>query len=116
MIRLAADENLDRNIVKGLRRRIPGLDIVRVQEAGLLSADDPKILEWTAREGRALLTHDVDTMVGFAYDRLRAGQPMPGIVEIRKSLPIGSVIEDLVLLILAGVPEDLDGQVKYLPL
>lgn len=116
MIRLAADENLDRNIVNGLRRRIPGLDIVRVQDAGFVGADDPKILEWTAREGRVLLTHDVDTMVGFAYDRLRAGKPMPGLVEIRKSLPLGPVIEDLVLLVLAGVPEDLEGQVKYLPL
>lgn len=116
MIRLMADENFNMKIVRALRRRIPELDVVRVQDVGLGGMDDPQILEWAAREGRVLLTHDVETMTGFAYDRLRAGKPMSGVLEIREDLPIGPVLEDLVLLILAGTPEDLDGQVKYLPL
>jgi hypothetical protein len=35
MLRLAADENFNADIVRGLRRRLPELDIVRVQDAGL---------------------------------------------------------------------------------
>jgi len=55
MLRLAADENFNNDIVRGLLRRKPDLDIVRVQEVGLSGADDPTILEWTAQEGRVLL-------------------------------------------------------------
>jgi hypothetical protein len=45
MLRLAADENLNYNIVRGLLRRKPDVDIVRVQSAGLSGEDDPIILE-----------------------------------------------------------------------
>jgi predicted nuclease of predicted toxin-antitoxin system len=57
---LAADENINRDIVRGLLRTQPNLDIVRAQDVGLSGADDGAILEWTAREGRVLLTHDVN--------------------------------------------------------
>ena len=55
MLRFAADENFNNDIVRGLRRRKTNLDIVRVQEAGLSGAVDPDVLEWAAREGRVLL-------------------------------------------------------------
>jgi len=48
MLQLAADENFNNNIVRGLLRRKSDLDIVRVQDIGLSGADDPKILEWVA--------------------------------------------------------------------
>ena len=63
VLRLAADENLNNDIVRGLMRRKPDLDILRVQDVGLSRADDPTILEWTAQEGRVLLTHDVSTLM-----------------------------------------------------
>ena len=65
MLRLAADENFNNDIVRGLWRRKPDLDIVRVQDIGLSGADDPTVLEWAAQEGRILLTHDVSTITKF---------------------------------------------------
>lgn len=62
MLKLAADENFNNNILRGLLRSEPGLDVVRVQDIGLKGADDPTVLEWSAREGRILLTHDVKTI------------------------------------------------------
>ena len=59
---LVSDENFNNNIVRGLLRRKPELDIVRVQDVGLSGADDSAILEWEAHEGRVLLTHDVSTI------------------------------------------------------
>ena len=56
MLRLAIDENLDNRILTGLRRRISAIDAVRVQDVGLIGADDPAILEWAAEEGRILAT------------------------------------------------------------
>ena len=95
MLRLAADENFNNNIVRGLLRRNPTLDIVRIQDVGLSGADDPQVLDWAAQEGRIILTHDVATMTHYAYERIQAGLPMPGIFEVRRSVPVGRVIEDI---------------------
>lgn len=35
MLRFAADENFNADVVRGLRRRLPELDIVRVQDVSL---------------------------------------------------------------------------------
>jgi len=45
---------------------------------------DPILLDWAARENRIVLSHDVSTMVGFAYDRVKAGQPIPGLFEVNR--------------------------------
>jgi len=62
MLRLATDEDFNNRILRGLLRRNPALDIVRVQDVGLTGKSDAEVLEWAAREGRVLLTHDVTTM------------------------------------------------------
>ena len=72
MIRLLADENFNENIVRGIRRRSPDIDLVRVRDVGLSGADDPTLLEWAAQHERILLTHDVSTITAFAYERVRA--------------------------------------------
>lgn len=73
MLRLAADENFNSDIVRGVLRERPDLDIVRIQDVGLSGADDRTVLEWAAGQGRVLLTHDVTTLTRHAYDRARAG-------------------------------------------
>ena len=42
MLRLAADENFNNRIVRGLLHRKPDLDIVRIQDIGLSGADVTK--------------------------------------------------------------------------
>jgi predicted nuclease of predicted toxin-antitoxin system len=116
MIRLATDENFLGPITAGLLRRNPGIDLVRVQDTGMAGADDPTLLEWCASQGRVLVTHDAATLVGFAYDRVRAGKPMPGLIEVRLSLPVATAIEELLLLAECSQEGEWDGQVIYLPL
>jgi hypothetical protein len=116
MLRLAADENFNNDIVRGLWRRRPDLDTARVQDVGLSGADDPTILEWAAQENRVLLTHDVTTMTGYAYERVNAGKRMPGVFEVNRSAPIGEVIEDILLLAEFSLEGEWEGQVRYLPL
>lgn len=113
---LLADENLDGAIVRGLLRRRPDLDILRVQDVGLLGADDPTVLEWAARNGRVLITHDVATITGYAYERVEAGLPMPGVFEISQALPTARAIEDILLLAECSLRDEWEGQVRYLPL
>jgi Domain of unknown function (DUF5615) len=76
-MKFAADENFKSKIIRGLRRRNPWVDIVGVREAGLEGADDPTVLDWAAREGRILITHDIATISSPAYERVLAGLPMP---------------------------------------
>ena len=116
MIRLAADENFNGIIVRGLLRRNPSLDILRVQDTEISEADDPTVLEWAARQGRVLITHDVNTIPRFVYERIRARQPMPGVFEVSDSLPIGQAIEDLLLLAECSEEGEWEGQIRYIPL
>jgi len=116
MLLLAADENFNNDIVRGLLRRRPDLDIVRLQDEGLSGADDPSVLEWAAQEGRVLLTHDVSTITHYAYDRVREGMRMPGVFEVSRGLPVGAVIEDILLLAECSLESEWEGQVRYLPL
>ena len=116
MLRYAADENFNGDIVRGLLRRNPDLDIVRVQDAGLSGVDDPAVLEWAALQGRVLLTHDVSTLTTHAFDRVRADRPMPGVFEIRSTAGAGDVIDDLTLLAECSHEGEWEGQVRYLPL
>jgi hypothetical protein len=111
-----ADENFDGRIVRGLLLREPELDIVRVQDVGLLKSADESILAWAAEHGRVVLTHDVNTMSDFAFQRVFAGLPMPGICEVPKWLGIGRAVDDLLLLAACSEPGDLDSQVQYLPI
>lgn len=116
MLMLAADENFNNNIVRGLFRRNPQLDIVRIQDVGLSGADDPTILEWAAEEGRVLLTHDVSTITHYAYERVRAGKWMPGVFEVSRNVPVAVAIEDILLLAECSLDDEWKGQVRYLPL
>jgi len=116
MLLLVSDENFNNDIVRGLLRRNPHLDIVRVQDVGLRGAEDPIILEWAAQEGRVLLTHDAATMSKFAFERVRAGKSMPGVIEVADDLPIGKVVEDILLLAEYSDRGEWENQVIYLPL
>ncbi len=116
MLLLVADENFNNDIVRGLLRKKPDLDIVRVQDVGLRGKEDPVILEWAAHAGRVLLTHDAATMTYYAYERVRTGKAMPGIIEIADDLPIGNVVEDILLLAEYSERGELEGQIIYLPL
>ena len=62
MLSFLADENFNNDIVRGVRRRNPGIVILRAQDVGLSGAADPVVLEWSAENAVAVLTHDVATM------------------------------------------------------
>ena len=115
-MRLLADENFDNRILRGLHREHADVDIIRAQDTDIYQADDPRVLEWAASEGRVLLTHDLKTIPRHAYERVRNGQPMPGVIAVRQRAPIGGVIQDLLIAFGASAAADFEGQVVYIPL
>lgn len=114
--RLLADENFNNDIVRALLRHLPELDIVRAQDTSVAGADDPTLLDWAAEQGRILLTHDVRTIPAFAYARVRAGQAMPGVIEVASSASIATVLSDLLLLIAATRDDEWANQAQFIPL
>src|ERR1700730_18676658 len=58
MLGFLTDEDFDGRLTSALLARVPGLDLVRVQDVGLMHTPDPDILAWAATEGRMVLTHD----------------------------------------------------------
>jgi hypothetical protein len=116
LLRLAADENFNGHILRGLLRRNPGVDVIRIQDTEVSGAEDPVVLEWTAREGRILITHDVKTITRFAYERVAEGKAMPGVFEVSDTIPIGKAIEDLLFLVECSREGEWEGQVRHLPL
>jgi hypothetical protein len=115
MLQFAADENFNGDIVRGLLRRAPTLDVVRVQDVGLSGADDAAVLEWAAAHGRIVITHDI-SLAQHAFDRIAAGQPMPGVFEVQSVAPISRTIDDLLLLAECSHQGEWEGQVHFLPL
>lgn len=116
MLRFVADENFNQNIIRGLLRRNPDIDIVFIQNVGLSGANDPTVLEWAAQEGRVLLTHDVSTITRYAYERINKSKTMPGVFEVSWGIPISTIIEDLLLLAECSEEGEWEGQIRYLPL
>ena len=116
MLRLLADENFNNQIVRGILRRNPDVDIVRVQDMGLIEADDPTVLEWAAQQGRVVLTHDVTTMTNFAYERMQTGLAIPGLFEVSRRVSVGLAIEEILLIAECSLEGEWEGQVRFLPL
>ncbi len=116
MLRLLADENFNNAILRGLWRRNPDLDIVRVQDVGLSGEEDPFVLEWAAKKGRVLLTHDKATIPHFAFARIQAGQAMAGVCEVSRKVPMSQAIDEILLIAECSDPSDWEYQVRYLPL
>lgn len=116
MIKLVSDEDFNNRIVRGLRRRLLTLDIVRAQEAGLTGKHDTEVLAWAAQEGRLVLTHDFATMIDFAYRRLADGLEMPGVIAVPQTLPIGEAIAELAMLAECSLDAEWNKQVVFIPL
>ncbi len=115
MLRFAADECLNLNIVAELRRRNPLLDIATAEEQRLRSAPDENIIGWAAREGRILLTHDANSLLGLAYQRIRNGETTPGIFVVPWTYPIGEAVRELELAAGASLDGEWENRVEYLP-
>ena len=116
MLKLAADASFNGTAYTALMRREPTLDFVRVQDVGLRTATDPEVLAWAASEGRVLVTHDRATMPDFAYDRVRAGLPMPGALVIRDHPDrIGDMVETIVIAVHCSDQHEWVDRVEHLP-
>jgi hypothetical protein len=55
-------------------------------------------------------------MAHFAYERVKAGLSMPGVIEVADDLPLAPVIDDILLIAETSARNEWEGRVIYLPL
>ena len=116
MLRLLIDENIDHDILRGLESRLPQLDYVLVKQIGMSGSPDLELLRWAAVENRIIVTHDKKTLIPDAKHCVRLGEPMAGVIFIRKQMAIGRAISDLELTVACLSETDMKDRIEYLPL
>src|SRR5437016_5864668 len=116
MLRFLTDEDFDGRLTSALLARLPDLNLVRAQDAGLMNTPDPVILVWAAAESRIVLSHDRNTMTGFARDRIHGGQPMPGLFVVDRLTSFGRILNDLEALAAASEMDEWRDQIIFVPL
>lgn len=115
MIRFLVDENVNAHVVHGVRRLFPDIDLVTADEAGLVGRPDPFVLAWAAEHDRVVLTHDVNTMIGFANNRILQGLEMPGVVQLRASATVKDAIEAIFLLDACSEHAECSDNIIFIP-
>lgn len=116
MLLLASDADVHGEIIRGLRRRMPEIDLVRAQDELPKGTPDSDVLGWVASQGRVLITNDRNTMVGIAYDRAAAGENVPGVIVTSNEQSIGLAIDDILLIGQCMSEEEIKEQVVvFLP-
>lgn len=54
-------------------------------------------------------------MPKYAYDRIRSQKPMPGMIVVSDTMPVGEAIEVLTMYLECGTPEEFENLVVFLP-
>jgi hypothetical protein len=116
-VKWLSDENFDNDIVRGVLRRSPRFDVVRAQNVSEVAGQaDVVLLGWATGNDRIVLTHDLSTIIPAMRQQLQIAGRCAPIVLVPDSLPIGSVIEEILMLDECSIATDWAAGVLYLPL
>lgn len=107
-IRYHMDENVDGAVADGLRLR--GFDVTTSADVGLIGAVDERHLEFAAREGRVIVTHDADFLRLCSSSRTHPGVAFCHI----ESRSIGQMVRALTGLSLRWTAEEMRNRIEYL--
>ena len=115
-IKLLTDEDFSHRAIRGVRLKLPNIDLVTVQQAGLRTASDKNVLQFAAETGRVLLSHDEHTMLAAASRRVRQNLPMPGLLLAPQQTPVGRLVTAVVLIAECSRQNEWLNRIEYLPL
>jgi predicted nuclease of predicted toxin-antitoxin system len=109
------DEHIDPAIARSLVRLKPDLSIV-LTSVELPGTSDPQLLEYATFNKCILITRDVNTLLGFAYQRIEAGTHTEGVFVLRQNSSVGQVVQDLLLVSEASQWDEWANQITFNPL
>ena len=118
MRRFLIDENLSPAYRTQLLRHEPSLTVLAVGDEGApaKSTPDPEILEWCEQNQFNLITNNRKSMPKHLCYYLAAGNHVPGIFTISLEVPMGKIIEELLIIAGASDEDEYMDEIKYLPL
>lgn len=109
------DENLSRRFVNALRRNIPTVNVVRVQDVELLGKDDTAVLDWAVENDRVLITKDRATIPPLVDERIENEVQSPNILIIRPNAELTAVLLMIETIINYSVPTDWQYPIRWIP-
>ena len=113
-VRFLADEDLDSDIIDGLRSREPAIDVLDAKKAALRGIKDPVLLDFAEQQER-IIPHDRRTMTRYFRERLAAGKSNPGLFIVPQRRAIAEVIDSPLLVWTASQTSDSRDTIAYLP-
>lgn len=120
-LRYVLDEQMPAPLWKAIQQHnavmFPPVDVVYVGGPPDLpkGTPDPDILIWAEREGRILVSLDKGTLPTHLVNHLQAGQHCPGILIIRKGIPIPHLVTYLASTAQFGDPLAFQDTITYVP-
>jgi hypothetical protein len=118
MRRFLIDENISPKYRTQLLNHEPSLMVLVIgdEDAPPKSTPDPEILEWCEKNQFNLITNNRKSMPQHLSDHLAAGHHVPGIFTINLEVPMGLIIDQLLLIVGASHEDEYIDQITYIPL
>jgi hypothetical protein len=112
------DENLSPQIALQIQRHEPGIPVLSIGQPGAPNkgTPDPQILNWMQENDYLLVTNNRTSMPGHLVDHIAVGRHIPGILITPFPLDIGALVEELILIWGASLPDEFRDRIVYLPL
>ena len=118
MRRFLIDENISPQYRTQLLRHEPSLTVLAVGDEGAppKSTPDSEILVWCEQHQFNLITNNRESMPQHLSDYRKKGGHVPAIFTINLAVPMGKIIEELLLIAGASNEDEYINEIKYLPL
>jgi hypothetical protein len=117
MIGFLLDEHIPPAIRTQLLKHNPTIRVHRIGDgiAPPLGTLDPDLLLWIEANDCWLVTFNHASMPGHLTDHLAQGRHIPGILKLGMQMAHGAIIEELLLIAGASLPDEYKDQLVYLP-
>lgn len=117
---LLFDEHVDLFLARAIRERQVGARVAVVGQgaAPSKSAPDPILLRWIEDHDFVLVTNNRSSIPVHLRDHLTEGRHVPGVLMLPKPGRLSplELIEELLLVAVAGRPDDFRDRIAYLPI
>lgn len=116
MIQYLLDENVDPVLRRELLKHVPNMIVWRIGEPGSVPFGtlDPDILLWWEIHGVLLVTNNRKSMPFHLRDHIAEGRHMPGIFLLKENQSVAEIVEALILVWGASLPDEYSDLVLYL--
>ena len=118
MRRFLIDENITPEYRTQLLRHEPSLKVLAVGDEGAppKSTLDRDILAWCEQNQFHLITNNRESMPQHLSDHLKKGGHVPAIFTINLTVPMGKIIEELLVIAGASEEDEYIDRITYVPL